>query len=81
MRKIEMLDDRGNVTGVFEATEAPLARNDDDDGAFCEDGEGLQERLFCVGPVYRWTTNDGMTFQACRYHIDHDDFSRFQEEK
>lgn len=81
MLMIEMLDDHGKVTEVCEATESPLAREDGDEGAFCEDGEGLQERMFCVGPVYRWTTSDGLTFQACRYHIDHDDYSRFQEKK
>jgi hypothetical protein len=77
MARIEMLDEYGNVTEICDATESPLAKEDDDEGAFCEDGENLQARLQCAGPVYRWTTADDMTFQACRYHIEHDDFSRF----
>ena len=72
MTKIEMLDLDGRVTETCEAcevTEVP--------GAVCEDGEGLQEHARCAGEVWRWTTADGMTFEACTAHIEADDFSRF----
>lgn len=74
-----MLDLDGNVTEVCEATDEELAIEDDDPGAFCEDGESYQERAKCSGRVWRWTMKDGMTFQACTHHIEVDDFSRFAE--
>lgn len=77
MRKIEMLDDFGKVTEVCEATMSPLAVGPDDVGAYCEDGNNPKARENCAGPVYSWTAKDGMTFQACRAHIERDDFSRF----
>lgn len=72
MARIEMLDEFGKVTGTYEATA--------DSEAVCEDGENLQERSRCGGPVYRWTTADGMTFEACRAHIKRDQFSRLKDE-
>lgn len=77
MTKIEMLDLDGNVTEVCEATSEERAANDDDPGAFCEDGEESEARRLCSGDVYRWATKDGMTFQACAGHIELDDFCRF----
>ena len=75
--RIEMLDDLGNVTEVCDAIASERADETLDSGAFCEDGESPTARQNCGGPVYRWTTKDGMTFQACRNHIERDDFSRF----
>lgn len=72
--KIEMLDLDGKVTEVCEATEEVLATEDDDEGAFCDD-----DTPSCSGHLYRWTMADGMTFQACTFHINHDDFSRFAD--
>lgn len=81
MVRIEMLNDFGDVTEVCEATESERADETADSGAFCEDGEAIQERQNCDGPVYRWITHDGMIFQACRHHIEVDDFSRFATEE
>ena len=75
MPKIEMLDEDGTVTEVCEATSEERAIEDDDEGAFCEDGE--VDPRNCSGDVYRWVTKDGMIYQACAGHIELDDFSRF----
>jgi hypothetical protein len=75
MPKVEMLDLDGNVVEVCEATSEKLAVEFDDEGAFCEDGEFNPGN--CSGDVYRWTTKDRMTFQACAGHIALDDFARF----
>lgn len=75
MRKIEMPDLDGNVTEVCEATSEKRAIEDDDEGAFCEDGEIDPGR--CSGDVYRWVVADGMVFQACAGHIELDSDCRF----
>jgi hypothetical protein len=72
--KIQMLDETGTVYETCEATATPEAEE-----AFCEDGESAMEASKCSGPVYRWTMADGMTFQACDYHLLVDEFARLIE--